>query len=104
MQPKPRLNFLPLAVEVDDAYKACEEVKKCGGKVTREAGPMKHGTTVIALIEIPTGIRLSSSRRAATNPQMPTAWLRTANGDDAAVSGVRNEPAFADLEDRAGAT
>src|ERR1044071_2114530 len=31
-----------IAVAVDDAYKACEEVKRRGGKVTREAGPMKH--------------------------------------------------------------
>src|SRR5512147_571557 len=31
-----------VAVEVEDAYKACEETKKRGGKVTREAGPMKH--------------------------------------------------------------
>jgi lactoylglutathione lyase len=42
-----------IAVAVDDAYKACEEVKRRGGKVTREAGPMKHGTTVIAFIEDP---------------------------------------------------
>ena len=32
-----------VAIAVDDAYKACEDVKKRGGKVTREAGPMKHG-------------------------------------------------------------
>ncbi len=42
-----------IAIAVDDAYKACEEVKRRGGKVTREAGPMKHGTTVIAFIEDP---------------------------------------------------
>src|SRR3546814_9304396 len=36
-----------IALEVDDAYGACEKVKQKGGKVTREAGPMKHGTTVI---------------------------------------------------------
>ena len=45
--------FGHIAVAVDDAYKACEEVKRLGGKVTREAGPMKHGTTVIAFIEDP---------------------------------------------------
>src|SRR5690606_11156643 len=32
-----------IAIEVEDAYKACEEIKARGGKVTREAGPMKHG-------------------------------------------------------------
>ncbi len=47
-----------VAVEVDDAYKACDEVKKRGGKVTREAGPMKHGTTVIAFVEDPDGYKI----------------------------------------------
>jgi lactoylglutathione lyase len=47
-----------VAVEVDDAYQACEEVKKRGGKVTREAGPMKHGTTVIAFVEDPDGYKI----------------------------------------------
>ncbi len=45
--------FGHIAIEVADAYKACEEVKKLGGKVSREAGPMKHGTTVIAFVEDP---------------------------------------------------
>ena len=44
-----------IAVEVDDAYKACDAVKARGGKVTREAGPMKHGTTVIAFVRDPDG-------------------------------------------------
>ena len=47
-----------VAIEVDDAYRACEEVKKRGGKVTREAGPMKHGTTVIAFVEDPDGYKI----------------------------------------------
>ncbi|MGH8744262.1 MAG: lactoylglutathione lyase [Burkholderiales bacterium] len=47
-----------IAVEVPDAYQACEEVKKRGGKVTREAGPMKHGTTVIAFVEDPDGYKI----------------------------------------------
>jgi lactoylglutathione lyase len=47
-----------VAVEVDDAYKACEEVHKRGGKVTRDAGPMKHGTTVIAFVEDPDGYKI----------------------------------------------
>jgi lactoylglutathione lyase len=50
--------FGHIAIEVEDAYKACEEVKKAGGKVVREAGPMKHGTTVIAFIEDPTGYKI----------------------------------------------
>jgi len=52
-----------IAVEVDDAYKACEEVKKRGGKVTREAGPMKHGTTVIAFVEDPDGYKIEFIQR-----------------------------------------
>ncbi|MER0171102.1 MAG: lactoylglutathione lyase [Nitrosomonas sp.] len=50
--------FGHIAVEVDDAYQACENTKKMGGKVTREAGPMKHGTTVIAFIEDPDGYKI----------------------------------------------
>jgi len=52
-----------VAVEVDDAYKACEEVKKQGGKVTREPGPMKHGTTVIAFVEDPDGYKIEFVQR-----------------------------------------
>lgn len=40
-----------IAIEVEDAYAACELVKQKGGKVIREAGPMKHGSTIIAFIE-----------------------------------------------------
>lgn len=47
-----------VAIEVDDAYRACEDVKRRGGKVTREAGPMKHGTTVIAFVEDPDGYKV----------------------------------------------
>lgn len=50
--------FGHIAIEVDDAYKACEQVKKAGGKVVREAGPMKHGTIVIAFIEDPDGYKI----------------------------------------------
>ena len=45
--------FGHVALGVDDAYAACELIKARGGKVTREAGPMKHGTTVIAFVEDP---------------------------------------------------
>jgi lactoylglutathione lyase len=47
-----------IAIEVDNAYQACEEVKKRGGEVTREAGPMKHGVTVIAFVEDPDGYKI----------------------------------------------
>ncbi|WP_323123445.1 lactoylglutathione lyase [Burkholderia alba] len=55
--------FGHLAVEVDDAYKACELIKAQGGKVTREAGPMKHGTTVIAFVEDPDGYKIEFIQR-----------------------------------------
>ncbi|MEX3637768.1 lactoylglutathione lyase [Paraburkholderia sp. BR14320] len=47
-----------IALEVNDAYAACEQVKKRGGVVTREAGPMKHGTTVIAFVADPDGYKI----------------------------------------------
>ena len=47
-----------IAVDVDDAYKACDAAREKGGKVTREAGPMKHGTTVIAFVEDPDGYKI----------------------------------------------
>lgn len=50
--------FGHIAIEVEDAYRACEETKKLGGNVTREAGPMKHGTTVIAFVEDPDGYKI----------------------------------------------
>ena len=47
-----------IALEVDDAYETCEKIKQRGGKVVREAGPMKHGSTVIAFIEDPDGYKV----------------------------------------------
>lgn len=55
--------FGHVAVEVDDPYKACDEVKKRGGKVIREPGPMKHGTTVIAFVEDPDGYKIEFVQR-----------------------------------------
>jgi lactoylglutathione lyase len=55
--------FGHVALEVDDAYQACEEVRKRGGKVTREPGPMKHGTTVIAFVEDPDGYKIEFVHR-----------------------------------------
>jgi lactoylglutathione lyase len=51
-----------VALEVDDAYRACEEIRGRGGVVTREAGPMKHGTTVIAFVQDPDVIWGSSTQ------------------------------------------
>jgi lactoylglutathione lyase len=52
-----------IAIEVEDAYKACELVKQRGGKVVREAGPMQHGTTVLAFIEDPDGYKIEFIQR-----------------------------------------
>lgn len=50
--------FGHVALEVPDAYAACAEIKKRGGVVTREAGPMKHGSTVIAFVQDPDGYKI----------------------------------------------
>lgn len=52
-----------IAIEVDDAYAACEKVKAKGGQVVREAGPMKHGTTVIAFVQDPDGYKIEFIQR-----------------------------------------
>ena len=57
--------FGHIALEVDDAYAACAEIKKRGGKVVREAGPMKHGTTVIAFVEDPDGYKIELIQKRA---------------------------------------
>jgi lactoylglutathione lyase len=44
-----------IAVEVDDVYKAADDIKDRGGKILREAGPMNAGTTIIAFVEDPDG-------------------------------------------------
>jgi lactoylglutathione lyase len=50
--------FGHVAIEVDDAYRACDAIKAKGGRVTREAGPVKGGTTVIAFAEDPDGYKI----------------------------------------------
>jgi lactoylglutathione lyase len=47
--------FGHLAIEVDDAYKACDEITAKGGNVVRPAGPMIHGGGVIAFVKDPDG-------------------------------------------------
>ena len=44
-----------IALEVDDVYQATEEIRKRGGKILREAGPMNAGTTIISFVEDPDG-------------------------------------------------
>jgi lactoylglutathione lyase len=52
-----------VALEVDDAARTCEAVRAKGGKVTREAGPVKGGTTVIAFVEDPDGYKIEFIQR-----------------------------------------
>jgi lactoylglutathione lyase len=56
--------FGHLAVGVPDVAAACESVRRGGGKVTREAGPVKFGTTVIAFVEDPDGYKIELIQRS----------------------------------------
>ena len=50
--------FGHIALEVDDVYKATDEIKRRGGKILREAGPMNAGTTIISFVEDPDGYQI----------------------------------------------
>ena len=56
--------FGHLAVGLPDVYAACEALRAGGAKITREAGPVKHGTTVIAFVEDPDGYKVELVQRA----------------------------------------
>ena len=47
-----------IALGVDDIYKVCDQIRAAGGVITREPGPMKHGTTVIAFVVDPDGYKV----------------------------------------------
>lgn len=47
-----------IAIEVEDVYAACDKIKAGGGKVVREAGPMQHGSTILAFVEDPDGYKV----------------------------------------------
>ena len=53
-----------IALGVPDAYAACATIKQSGGNVTREAGPVKGGTTVIAFVTDPDGYKIELIQRA----------------------------------------
>jgi len=53
-----------IAIEVEDAAKACCDIKGNGGTVTREAGPMKHGNTIIAFVADPDGYKIELIQRS----------------------------------------
>jgi len=55
--------FGHIALATDDIQRTCENVRRAGGKITREPGPMKHGTTIIAFIEDPNGYKIELIER-----------------------------------------
>jgi len=57
-----------IAIEVTDAAETCEKIRDAGGKVTREAGPVKGGTTVIAFVEDPDGYKIELIQK---KPDLP---------------------------------
>lgn len=56
--------FGHIALAVENAAAACEAIRQQGGKVVREAGPMQHGTTIIAFVEDPDGYRIELIERS----------------------------------------
>jgi len=57
-----------IALGVPDAYAAVEKIKQAGGNVTREAGPVKGGKTVIAFVTDPDGYKIELIQRAESAP------------------------------------
>jgi lactoylglutathione lyase len=55
-----------IALETPNAAEACDRIRAAGGKVTREAGPVKGGTTVIAFVEDPDGYKIELIERNST--------------------------------------
>jgi lactoylglutathione lyase len=56
--------FGHIAIGTPDIRGACEKIRAAGGKITREPGPMKHGTTLIAFVEDPSGYKIELIQRA----------------------------------------
>jgi len=52
------VGFGHIALEVDDVYKATENIRTAGGKIIRDVGPMNAGTTIIAFVEDPDGYQI----------------------------------------------
>ncbi|MGL5084029.1 MAG: lactoylglutathione lyase [Microcoleaceae cyanobacterium] len=61
-----------IALGVDDIYATCEQIRTAGGKVTREPGPMKHGSTVIAFVEDPDGYKIELIQLGAQGSRQQT--------------------------------
>jgi lactoylglutathione lyase len=66
-----------IALGVDNIYETCAQIRLKGGKVVREPGPMKHGSTVIAFVEDPNGYKIEliqlGTQDTAKPPETATA-------------------------------
>lgn len=58
-----------VALGVDDIYKVCDQIRAAGGTLTREPGPMKHGTTVIAFVQDPDGYKVELIEEGSRTPR-----------------------------------
>ncbi|WP_431281193.1 lactoylglutathione lyase [Humitalea sp. 24SJ18S-53] len=56
--------FGHLAIGIPDVYATCETLRSAGAKITREPGPVKFGTTIIAFVEDPDGYKIELIQRA----------------------------------------
>ncbi len=63
--------FGHIALAVDAAAAACDAIRQRGGKVVREAGPMKHGRTIIAFVEDPDGYKIELIQKRAEQTGRP---------------------------------
>lgn len=61
--------FGHIALGVEDIYAACDQIRQRGGRIVREPGPMKHGSTVIAFVEDPDGYRIELIQVAPPSPE-----------------------------------
>ena len=66
-----------IAIGVDDIYATCKSIADRGGKVTREPGPMKHGSTVIAFVEDPDGYKVELIQLATQSAVSEKATVAT---------------------------
>ncbi|MGP0128195.1 MAG: lactoylglutathione lyase [cyanobacterium endosymbiont of Rhopalodia musculus] len=68
-----------IALGVNDIYETCEKIRELGGNITRKPGPMKHGSTVIAFVEDPTGYKIELIQLSSHSSTQKKAALGDAN-------------------------
>ena len=68
-----------IALGVDDIYGTCDQIKAAGGKVSREPGPMKHGSTVIAFVQDPDGYKVELIQLGTQGSSKSETAVATAN-------------------------